>query len=86
MNRVLLAGATGYLGRFITKELLTRNFETRIVVRNKAKVNIKASNLEIIEAQVTEPESLKDICKDIDVVINNRFFNKLFVKKQAILK
>ncbi len=70
MNKVLLAGATGYLGRFITQELIARNFETRIVVRNKEKVNIKAPNLEIIEAQVTEPESLKDICKDIDVVIS----------------
>ncbi|PIE86480.1 MAG: NAD-dependent dehydratase [Bacteroidia bacterium] len=70
MNKVLLAGATGYLGRFITQELIERNFETRIIVRNKAKVNIKSPNLEIIEAQVTEPKSLKGICKDLDVVIS----------------
>ncbi|PIE57495.1 MAG: NAD-dependent dehydratase, partial [Desulfobulbus propionicus] len=68
MNKVLLAGATGYLGSFITQELIARNYETKIVVRKK--VTIKAPNLEIIEAQVTDPESIKDICKDIDVVIS----------------
>jgi thioester reductase-like protein len=31
MNKVLLAGATGYLGRFINQELTARNFETRII-------------------------------------------------------
>ncbi len=70
MSKVLLAGATGYLGRFITQELIVRNFETRIIVRNKEKVKIKAPNLEIIEAQVTEPNSLKGICKDFDIVIS----------------
>ncbi len=70
MNKVLLAGATGYLGRFITQELIARNFETRIIVRDKEKVNIKAPNLKIIEAQVTEIESIKGTCKDIDIVIS----------------
>ncbi len=70
MNKVLLAGATGYLGRFITQELIARNFETRIVVRNKEKVTTEAPNLEIIEAQVTEPKSLKGICESFDVVIS----------------
>jgi uncharacterized protein YbjT (DUF2867 family) len=69
-HKILLAGATGYLGRFLTQELIARNFETRIVVRNKKKVNLKASNLEIVEAQVTNPETLKNICKDFDVVIS----------------
>ena len=69
-EKVLLAGATGYLGRFITQQLIERDYETRIVVRNKEKVKLKAPNLEIIEAQVTKPNSLKNICKNIDIVIS----------------
>ena len=69
-EKVLLAGATGYLGRFITQELIDRGYETKIVVRNKEKVKLNAPNLEIIEAQVTKPESLKDICKNVDIVIS----------------
>ncbi len=70
MNKVLLAGATGYLGRFISRELVARNFETRIVVRNKRKVNIKAPNLEVVEAEVTKPELLKGISRGFDTVIS----------------
>ncbi|PID93849.1 MAG: NAD-dependent dehydratase [Bacteroidetes bacterium] len=70
MNNVLLAGATGYLGSFITQELVARDFVTRIVVRNKEKVNINAPNLEVVEAQVTDPESLKGICEGFNIVIS----------------
>ncbi len=70
-EKVLLAGATGYLGRFITQELIDGDYETKIVVRNKEKVKLKAPHLEIIEAQVTKPESLKDICKNVDIVISS---------------
>ena len=69
-NKILLAGATGYLGRFITEELVEKGYDVKIVVRNKEKVNLKAQNLTILEAQVTQPETLKEICKNIDVVIS----------------
>ena len=45
-SKILLAGATGYLGRFITQELIDRDYETKIVVRNKNKLKLSASNLE----------------------------------------
>ena len=69
-NKILLAGATGYLGRFITEELVEKGYDVKIVVRNKDKINLKAQNLTILEAQVTQPETLKNICENIDVVIS----------------
>lgn len=51
-NKILLAGATGYLGRFITQELIERNYTIKIGVRNEQKVKMNASNLEILEAQI----------------------------------
>ncbi|MCK5855896.1 MAG: SDR family oxidoreductase [Bacteroidales bacterium] len=69
-NKILLAGATGYLGQFITQELIERGYETKIVVRNKEKVEFKIENLEIIEAQVINPKTLKGICNNVDVVIS----------------
>ena len=68
-NKILIAGATGYLGTFITKELVNKGNDVTIIVRNK-KINIKAQNLTILEAQVTQPETLKGVCKNIDVVIS----------------
>lgn len=69
-KKILVAGATGYLGQFITQELIDRDYKTRIIVRNKEKVKLNAPNLEIIETQVTKPDSLKDICNNVDIVIS----------------
>jgi uncharacterized protein YbjT (DUF2867 family) len=69
-NKILLAGATGYLGRFIAEELVEKGYDVKIVVRNKEKIDLKEQNLTILEAQVTQPETLKEICKNIDVVIS----------------
>ncbi|MGQ1891946.1 SDR family oxidoreductase [Thermophagus sp. OGC60D27] len=68
--KILVAGATGYLGQFITQELIKRDYETTIVVRKKEKVNLNAPNLEIVEAQVTQPETLAGICNGVDIVIS----------------
>ncbi|MDD4848828.1 MAG: SDR family oxidoreductase [Bacteroidales bacterium] len=69
-KKILVAGATGYLGKFITQELLERDYETKIIVRNKNKLKLTTPNLVILEAEVTKPETLKHICKDVDVVIS----------------
>ena len=49
-SRILIAGATGYLGKFITQELIEKDYEVKIVVRSKEKIKFKAPNLEISEA------------------------------------
>ena len=71
MNRVLLAGATGYLGGYIAKELLKRSYPVRVLVRNPEKLkqnNIEAT--EILQAEITRSDSIKGCCKNIDVVIS----------------
>ncbi len=73
MNKILLAGSTGYLGSFILEELLTKGFETRTVLRDEKKLPksiAENSKLEIIKAELTEPTSIKNCCQDIDVVIS----------------
>ncbi len=67
-QKVLLAGATGYLGRYITKELVSSGYKTRIVVRDRSRV--KNDSVEIVEAQLTDPETLRGVCTNIDVVIS----------------
>ena len=37
-EKILLAGATGYLGQYILAVLLREEYPTRIVVRNKSKL------------------------------------------------
>ena len=71
MNSILLAGATGYLGGHIAKELLKRSYPFRTLARNPEKLNQNNIGLiEIIQAEITQPDSIKGCCKDIDVVIS----------------
>lgn len=72
-DTILVAGATGYLGRYITKELLSRNFKTKIIVRDVSKVQKMEDhvNLDIQQAEVTKPETLHpSIFDNVRIVIS----------------
>lgn len=68
--RILLAGATGYLGSHILNTLIHKEIKTRVIVRTPKRLNNISDDIEVVQAQVTNPETLKDCCKDIDVVIS----------------
>jgi len=51
--------------------LIEKDYKTKTIVRNKEKIKSNVPSLEIIEVQVTKPETLKDISKGIDVVISS---------------
>jgi len=71
MSKVLLAGATGYLGGYILSELLEQQHEVRVIVQNRAKLEQNNSQkVEIIEAEITKPSSIKNCCDNIDFVIS----------------
>lgn len=71
MDKILIAGATGYLGRYITHELRQQNFYTKVLVRNPKKFEECGIQVEeLVQAEVTDKSSLKNCCKDIDTVIS----------------
>ena len=72
-EKILLAGATGYLGQYILAALLREEYPTRIVVRNKSKLSpalLTHPLLEVVEAEVTQPDSLQGVCKGVHKVIS----------------
>ncbi|MFC0876367.1 SDR family oxidoreductase [Saccharicrinis sp. FJH2] len=71
MDKVLVAGATGYLGKYIVKELLNQNYSVRAIARTSEKLNdIRHPNLEVVKADVTKPDTLKDCLTGIKYVIS----------------
>jgi len=71
MKKVLLAGATGYLGSYIAKELQERALIIRAISRKAERLKKKSAEIrEIVEAELTQPETIKGCCKQIDVVIS----------------
>jgi len=71
MKKVLLAGATGYLGRYLVKALNAQGYQVRALARAPERLdNLKNHIDKIIKAEITQPDTLKGICKDTDVVIS----------------
>ena len=73
-EKILLAGATGYLGQYILAVLLREEYPTRIVVRNKSKLSpalLTHPLLEVVEAEVTQPDTLRGVCKGVHKVISS---------------
>lgn len=70
MKNVLVAGATGYLGRFIANELAEQSYAGRLIVRNSAKAEFDSNKHEVVKANVTDASSLTGCCDEVDVVIS----------------
>ena len=72
MKKVLVAGATGYLGKFVVKKFKKQGYWVRTLARNAAKLeNLNECNNEIFIGEVTNPNSLKEICKGVDIVFTS---------------
>ena len=72
MNRVLVAGATGYLGGFVARDFKSRDYLVRALARSPKKLDPLRDSLdEIVQAEVTRPETLEGICDGIDVVFSS---------------
>jgi uncharacterized protein YbjT (DUF2867 family) len=69
MKRVLIAGATGYLGQFLCKEYQKRGWYVAALVRKSSRgVDLSADR--IVEAEATWPETLTGIMNDVDLVVS----------------
>lgn len=68
-TRVLLTGATGYIGRRLKNKLMTDpELLVRIFVRNAAKVEVKTrKQVEVVEGDTFDKEKLARALKNIDV-------------------
>ena len=82
--RVLVVGATGYIGKFVVRELVKRGYDVVAMAREKSGIGGKASKedtikefagAEVVFGDVTDMESLKKVGfapekKPVDVVVS----------------
>ncbi|MGD8414698.1 MAG: SDR family oxidoreductase [Candidatus Latescibacterota bacterium] len=72
MRRVLVAGATGYLGGFVVGEFKSRGYFVRALARSPEKLErLSKSPDEVAVAEVTQPGSLDNVCDGMDVVFSS---------------
>lgn len=71
MEKILLAGATGYLGRYIVSELTLWRIPAVAIARNPEKLSdVDPEIIRVVKAEITQPETLVGICNGIDTVIS----------------
>lgn len=72
MNKVILFGGTGMLGKRIAAALHAAGYATTAVVRNENKKELLTPLVkECIVAEVTDPAQLKGICAGFDIVVSS---------------
>ncbi|WP_417269659.1 SDR family oxidoreductase [Celeribacter sp.] len=70
MKRVLIAGATGYLGRYLCAEYQRRGWYVIALVRNARSASPISAD-QLIEAQATQAATLKGAMTGVDLVISS---------------
>jgi len=72
-KKVLVAGATGYLGKYVVKELKKRHYWVRILIRKESQKKLfdGVGVDEFFVGQITQPQTIKGVADGIDWVFTS---------------
>lgn len=87
-KRVVVVGATGYIGKFVTQEAIRRGYDTVAVVRSASKANLDFfKGATVIEGDVTSQEALEksDVFKQKPDVVISCLASRSGVKDDSFL-
>jgi uncharacterized protein len=68
--KIVLIGASGFIGSAILKEALERGHQVKAIVRNPEKITLKNSDLVIEKADVSSSQIVSKLCSGADAVIS----------------
>jgi dihydroflavonol-4-reductase len=69
--KVLVTGATGFLGGWLVKRLLAEGHDVRIIKRASSSLGeLEGLRLDIVSGDVTDAESLRAACRGVDTVFH----------------
>jgi hypothetical protein len=70
MKKIVLIGASGFVGSAVLKEALDRGHKVLGVVRHPEKIKTLHKNLIVKQGDVSSRETVTDICKGADAIIS----------------
>jgi putative NADH-flavin reductase len=70
MKRIVLIGASGFVGFAIMNEALKRGHEVKAVIRHPEKITTVHKNLIVKQGDVSLIDTVTELCKGIDAVIS----------------
>jgi uncharacterized protein YbjT (DUF2867 family) len=69
VTAVLVAGATGGIGRLVVEEAIRHGYRTRALVRDRDTARVLPADVEVVVGDVTRPDTLPAAVKGIDAVV-----------------
>ncbi len=70
MKKVVLIGASGFVGTALLNEALNREIPVTAVVRHPEKIRILHENLEVKKVDVSSLEEVCEVCRGADAVVS----------------
>ena len=71
MNKVLVTGATGFIGYEVARQLVAAGVDTRLMVRRPERAAlVQPLGAELVSADLTRPASLERAVRGVDTVIH----------------
>ena len=70
MRRVLVTGASGFIGRHVVEHALRRGCEVVALVRNRRTYQAPEGAVAVVEGDVRDPECLRSAMRGVDAVIH----------------
>jgi putative NADH-flavin reductase len=69
-GKIVLIGASGFIGSSILNEALTRGHKVKAIVRHPENIRVTHTNLEKVKCDASDTRLLSRLCKGNDVVIS----------------
>jgi len=70
MEKILITGATGFIGKHLLKLLLEEQFAVRALIRNQQQSTLLPSATDCFIGDLSDPKSLIGVCDNIDTVFH----------------
>src|SRR5271170_1297262 len=68
-SQILITGATGFIGRRLTRDLVTRGHRVRIMARSRRKArDLFGDHVETVVGDVGDRASLETACRGIGII------------------
>ena len=70
LNKVAVLGGGGRTGKFLVNQLLKQGFSIKLLLRNPENFQIQNPQIEIIQGDARDPDSIKLLLKDCQAVLS----------------
>lgn len=71
MKKVLVTGATGFLGKYVVEELVEHGYQVRAFGRNsKVGRSLENSSVSFFQGDLTNADDVTEACKGMDLVVH----------------